>query len=110
MHGDHSCCADQTASQTLHLLLALQEANLAVAVVREQQRTDALFAAALEADRNAKLSIFATRPAIYSPLWNFYSEASGTVFLLLTSLLIELSVSARRLANSCDLICHWLLG
>lgn len=34
--------------------------------------------AAVVADQNAKLSIFATRPAIYAPLYNFITETMGT--------------------------------
>jgi glycerol uptake facilitator-like aquaporin len=48
--------------------------------------------AAVVADQNAKLSIFATRPAIYSPLFNFITETMGTVALILLALLIELQV------------------
>lgn len=51
-----------------------------------------LLQAAVVADQNAKLSIFATRPAIYSPLFNFITEAMGTVALILLALLIELQV------------------
>jgi glycerol uptake facilitator-like aquaporin len=46
--------------------------------------------AAVVADQNAKLSIFATRPAIYSPAYNFITEVMGTVALLLLVLLIEM--------------------
>jgi glycerol uptake facilitator-like aquaporin len=49
--------------------------------------------AAVVADQNAKLSIFATRPAIYAPLYNFITEMMGTVALILLALLIELQVS-----------------
>jgi hypothetical protein len=38
------------------------------AVDHRQRRLDRLYDAAVVADRNAKLSIFATRPAIYSPV------------------------------------------
>jgi glycerol uptake facilitator-like aquaporin len=48
--------------------------------------------AARVADQNAKLSIFATRPAIYAPLYNFLTETMGTVALILLALLIELQV------------------
>lgn len=48
--------------------------------------------AAIVADQNAKLSIFATRPAIYSPLYNFITETMGTVALLILVLLIEMQV------------------
>jgi glycerol uptake facilitator-like aquaporin len=51
-----------------------------------------LLQAAVVADRNAKLSVFATRPAIYSPLFNFITETMGTVALILLALLIELQV------------------
>jgi glycerol uptake facilitator-like aquaporin len=49
--------------------------------------------AALKADQNIKLSIFATRPAIFVPLYNFITEMMGTAMLLLGALLIELSVN-----------------
>lgn len=49
--------------------------------------------AAVVADQNAKLSIFATRPAIYSPMFNFITEAMGTTALLLLLLLMDLQVS-----------------
>jgi glycerol uptake facilitator-like aquaporin len=58
--------------------------------------------AAVVADQNAKLSIFATRPAIYSPLYNFITEVMGTVALLLLVLLIEMQV---RLLVVCDVLC-----
>jgi glycerol uptake facilitator-like aquaporin len=48
--------------------------------------------AALRADQNAKLSIFATRPAIYVPLYNFLAEAMGTAMLILGALMVELVV------------------
>jgi glycerol uptake facilitator-like aquaporin len=51
--------------------------------------------AALRADQNAKLSIFATRPAIYVPLYNFLTEAMGTAMLILGALMVELVVRAR---------------
>lgn len=41
-----------------------------------------LYDAAVRADQVAKLSIFATRPAIYAPLFNFVCETMGTVALL----------------------------
>jgi glycerol uptake facilitator-like aquaporin len=52
----------------------------------------ATFQAAVIADQNAKLSIFATRPAISSPLYNFITEGMGTTTLLLLALLIEMQV------------------
>jgi glycerol uptake facilitator-like aquaporin len=56
----------------------------------EERRAHRLYAAAMEADRNAKLSIFSTRPAIMSPVWNLIAEAMGTFMLILGALLIEL--------------------
>jgi glycerol uptake facilitator-like aquaporin len=56
----------------------------------EERRAHRLYEAALEADRNAKLSIFATRPAIMSPLWNLIAEGIGTFMLILGALMIEL--------------------
>jgi glycerol uptake facilitator-like aquaporin len=55
--------------------------------------------AAVVADQNAKLSVFATRPAIYSPLYNFITEVMGTVALLLLVLLIEMQVRRHNLSS-----------
>lgn len=44
--------------------------------------------AAVKADQNAKLSIFATRPALYSPLLNFLTEFMATIALCYGALMI----------------------
>ncbi|CAB9527409.1 Glycerol uptake facilitator protein [Seminavis robusta] len=51
----------------------------------EEQEDPAMMAykAALQADASAKLSIFATRPAIYNRPWNFLQEAIATMVLVL---------------------------
>lgn len=49
-----------------------------VAVEKRAEKLDKLYDAAVIADQNAKLSIFATRPAIYSPLLNCLTEFMGT--------------------------------
>lgn len=64
----------------------------------EHKRAHALYEAAMVADRNIKLSIFATRPAIDAPLCNLLTEIMGTAALILIALLIELQ--ARRLPLS----------
>lgn len=64
----------------------------------EARRARALYSAALVADQNLKLSIFATRPAISAPLFNLITEALGTLALILIALLIELQ--ARRLPEA----------
>jgi hypothetical protein len=56
--------------------------------------------AARVADQNAKLSIFATRPAIYAPLYNFLTETMGTVALILLALLIELQVGGACVSST----------
>ena len=48
-------------------------AAVALDVLR-RQRLDKLYDASIIADQNAKLSIFATRPAIYNPFFNFLCE------------------------------------
>lgn len=68
------------------------------AAKEEAARARALHSAALVADQNLKLSIFATRPAISSPFFNLLTEAMGTCALILLALLIELQ--ARRLPLS----------
>jgi glycerol uptake facilitator-like aquaporin len=45
--------------------------------------------AALVIDKNTKLSVFATRPAIPSPLLNFVVEFLGTLFLIMGAELIN---------------------
>lgn len=48
-------------------MLAAQEAPINV----QRMRLDALYKAAIVADQNAKLSVFATRPGIRSPVFNW---------------------------------------
>ena len=50
---------------------------------------DALYQAAVVADQNAKLSVFATRPGIRSPFFNWLVEFFGTTFLIMAALLIS---------------------
>lgn len=45
--------------------------------------------AAVVADQNAKLSIFCTRPAIYSPIFNFIVELLGTVALIFGAFMMD---------------------
>uniref|UniRef100_A0A383VRT2 Aquaporin n=1 Tax=Tetradesmus obliquus TaxID=3088 RepID=A0A383VRT2_TETOB len=77
-------------------------------ITAEKQRANALYQAAVVADQNAKLSIFATRPAIYSPLYNFITEVMGTVALLLLVLLIEMQ--ARRFPEGSDVKLFYEVG
>lgn len=55
---------------------------------KRQEHLDKLYEAAVVADRNVKLSIFATRPAIYSPLFNFLCEFMCTTALIYGALMI----------------------
>ena len=48
----------------------------------------ALQKAAIAADQNVKLSIFATRPAVYSPVLNWLTEAICTLLLIAGALLV----------------------
>lgn len=57
--------------------------------VRQLTRQEALLAATRMADQNAKLSVFAVRPAIYAPIPNSLTEMYGTAFLVLGALLIQ---------------------
>lgn len=57
-------------------------------VEARRARADALFQAAIVADQNAKLSIFATRPAIWSPVFNALCEFMCTIALILLYLLL----------------------
>ncbi|PRW39304.1 Glycerol uptake facilitator [Chlorella sorokiniana] len=47
-----------------------------------------LYDAAIVADQNAKLSIFATRPAIYTPVFNFLCELMSTTALVFGALMM----------------------
>ncbi|KAI7837871.1 hypothetical protein COHA_008358 [Chlorella ohadii] len=47
-----------------------------------------LYDAAIVADQNAKLSIFATRPAIYTPVFNFVCELMCTAALVFGALMM----------------------
>ncbi len=58
-------------------------------------RMSSLCSAAVVADQNAKLSIFATRPAIYAPPFNFLSEFLATIALLLGAQLISMVRGSR---------------
>lgn len=70
---------------------ARTKSNMAV-YIEEDRKAKALYDAAVIADQNSKLSIFATRPAISSPVFNFITEMMGTVTLLLMALMIEVQV------------------
>eukprot|EP00884_Botryococcus_braunii_P010872 jgi/Botrbrau1/19787/Bobra.0124s0035.1 len=76
-----------------------KEAQQAVRVAEQEEtskgtakRIDALFQAAITADQNAKLSVFATRPAIPSPIFNWLAEMMGTVMLIGGAFLVDFQV------------------
>ena len=56
---------------------------------QRREHLDRLYDAALVADQNAKLSIFATRPATYSPAFNFLCELLSTLALTYGALMIS---------------------
>lgn len=58
------------------------------AVERRQEKLDRLYDAAIVADQNVKLSIFATRPAIYAPALNFLAEFMCTTALIYGALMV----------------------
>eukprot|EP01026_Neomeris_dumetosa_P013345 TRINITY_DN14671_c0_g1_i12.p1 TRINITY_DN14671_c0_g1~~TRINITY_DN14671_c0_g1_i12.p1 ORF type:complete len:477 (-),score=44.35 TRINITY_DN14671_c0_g1_i12:671-2101(-) len=55
----------------------------------QRDRLDELYRLSVIADQNAKLSIFATRPAIYSPIFNSVVEFLGTFMLVLGALMLD---------------------
>eukprot|EP01023_Acetabularia_acetabulum_P008001 TRINITY_DN13489_c0_g2_i1.p1 TRINITY_DN13489_c0_g2~~TRINITY_DN13489_c0_g2_i1.p1 ORF type:complete len:459 (-),score=72.38 TRINITY_DN13489_c0_g2_i1:175-1551(-) len=59
-------------------------------VEQAKERIDELYKRAVVADQNGKLSIFCTRPAIYSPIFNCIVEFMGTFALVLGALLMDL--------------------
>ena len=63
-------------------------AAVKTAVDKKEEQLDKLYDAAVVADQNVKLSIFATRPAIYSPIFNFLCEFMGTTMLIYGALMI----------------------
>lgn len=52
-------------------------------------RQEKLFKAAIIADQNAKLAIFCTRPAIYTPVFNFLTEFMCTTALIFGALMLS---------------------
>ncbi|KAJ3209230.1 hypothetical protein HDU67_006310 [Dinochytrium kinnereticum] len=58
-------------------------------IMTTQAREDAISRATLAADQATKLSVFATRPAIYLPLHNFFVEMIGTATLIFGAFLID---------------------
>ena len=65
------------------------KANRRAAEEEHRAHLDQVYQGALIADRNAKLSIFCTRPAIYAPIFNWIAELGGTVILIVGALLID---------------------
>eukprot|EP00798_Chlamydomonas_sp_ICE-L_P003197 gene3197-13216_t len=59
----------------------------------ERNRVMALYEAAVIADQNVKLSVFTTRPAIYSPPFNWLCEFMSTVTIILGVNLLVKQVS-----------------
>jgi glycerol uptake facilitator-like aquaporin len=64
-------------------------ADIENAIEQRSQHLDKLYEAAVEADHNLKLSIFCTRPAIYSPMLNLLCEFLSTTALIYGILLIS---------------------
>ncbi|KAI8853780.1 hypothetical protein BC829DRAFT_277068 [Chytridium lagenaria] len=58
-------------------------------IVTFEAREAALARAATAADQATKLSVFATRPAIYLPIHNFFVEMLGTAMLIYGAFLID---------------------
>eukprot|EP00878_Enallax_costatus_P005388 GHUV01005657.1.p1 GENE.GHUV01005657.1~~GHUV01005657.1.p1 ORF type:complete len:450 (+),score=58.99 GHUV01005657.1:486-1835(+) len=105
---DHEAVVDIGPAPSSPRLLRLASRFDTNTIDKEKQRAHALYQAAVVADQNAKLSIFATRPAIYSPLFNFITETMGTVALILLALLIELQ--ARRFPEGSDIKLFYEVG
>jgi len=57
-------------------------------IEKRRQQLESLYDAAVIADQNVKLAIFATRPAIYSPPFNFLVEFMSTTALVFGALMI----------------------
>ncbi|KAJ3102111.1 hypothetical protein HDU97_000753 [Phlyctochytrium planicorne] len=67
----------------------LQHQPSKTSILTIQAREEALARAALAADQATKLSVFATRPAIYLPVHNFFVEMIGTATLIFGAFLID---------------------
>lgn len=57
-------------------------------IKKHEDRVDRLYSAAIVADQNAKLTIFCTRPAIYTPILNFVCEVMSTAALVFGALML----------------------
>ncbi|KAJ1568716.1 hypothetical protein HK405_014638 [Cladochytrium tenue] len=75
---------------------------LRAARARRARRAEAVARAAVLADQATKLSIFATRPAIFLPLHNFLVELLGTAFLVVGALLIADRMAATPDASTLE--------
>ena len=80
-----SCCCERrqdrvavSPGQTEALLFAADRAFLPCAL--PVTVTSICTQAAVVVDQNTKLSVFATRPAIYAPFFNWITEFVGTAF------------------------------
>ncbi|KAI8110759.1 hypothetical protein M9434_004335 [Picochlorum sp. BPE23] len=68
--------------------MMIRQKNSQKMLESKKESLDNLYKAAVTADQNAKLSIFATRPAIYSPIFNFLTEFLSTTSLIFPLLMI----------------------
>ncbi|GFH14436.1 glycerol uptake facilitator [Haematococcus lacustris] len=68
------------------------------AVDREREQVARMYAAAM--DQNMKLSVFTTRPAIYSPLLNFTCELMSTTVLVCGGRLLSRRLAALGAAEN----------
>ncbi len=80
--------AGTTSSTQQQQQLPVDNDGVSPMLEQRQQHLDKLYEAAVVADRNVKLSIFCTRPAIYSPLFNFICEFLCTTALIYGALMI----------------------
>eukprot|EP00123_Amoebidium_parasiticum_P013476 comp21977_c0_seq1/m.31749 comp21977_c0_seq1/g.31749 ORF comp21977_c0_seq1/g.31749 comp21977_c0_seq1/m.31749 type:complete len:461 (-) comp21977_c0_seq1:670-2052(-) len=74
-----------TVGECSHLEEGSEEQQQQLASI--EQEVDALYKAALVADNNAKLAVFATRPAIPNKLFNFIAEMQCTFMVVFASLM-----------------------
>ena len=66
---------------------------------QQRQHVEQLYAAAVIADQNAKLSVFTTRPAVYAPPFNWLSEFMATIMLVTGSKLMAAQLSRQDMAG-----------
>ncbi|ORY38199.1 aquaporin-like protein [Rhizoclosmatium globosum] len=84
-----STSSQQSPSGSPHITFKNVQEAFKLGIKPKVSREEALGRAAIAADQATKLSVFATRPAIFLPIHNFLVELLGTFFLIFGASMID---------------------